>query len=330
MSLVNAKDQYLYLDTSIPDTVNDDFLNNLDNLCMLEASYFKRKVDASLQQWDMVKKYAEEALDIKTPNRNIYKANLEEEFGIDLSSEEKFNEVYEQKRNILTQLSDKLLEVIDRDIEKSDSSMFMTDQMIHITNQYIKYIEDHPEMVNFNDRLKTQKAICTAFNYHKNDPGKNLNRLMKKLEQFLKTHHRSIVRKLKSDKIFLDNNKSTKIIRILIREFSSETLAKAYDTLREYFKYDKLAMYIFSIFASYLIEFKGLEASIFIKLFIVDLCDIYNNIYDITDISLIRTYATKMRSMIREYIKRNNISEINNNTFFGLPEYEKHKKTEEE
>lgn len=255
----------------------DEYLVKLEDLSFLEAVSYKKKVDSEIARWKSCKSMLKAISDLKlddTVNRELMKINAMEEYKFNDSIED-FESHYEENLNKLTQIAEKLVSLVNSHKHEMDSTSFLTNEMIHLMK--VKLDKLDPSENNYTYTKNKMETVIAAFQNRK-----DLTFLKYKLEMYLKTSKSNIKRDFRENATLINSGRRPKCINDLIRFFSEDIVYALYERLMYAFSDDVYAVYLMMGFLAKVMNTeKKTSKDAWAKVFILNLSDIYNNIFDL-------------------------------------------------
>lgn len=297
-----------------------DYLKKLEDLSFLEAVSYKKKVDVEIARWkscqSMLKAISEMKLD-DTVNREVMKINAMEDFKF-MESIDDFERHYDENLNKLNQISNKLISLINAHKHEMDSTRFLTNEMIHLMQGKLDKLD--PNGINYEYNKVRMETIIDAFKNRR-----DLDFLKYKLEMYLKTSKANIKREFRDSAVIINSNRRTKVINDLIRFFNEDIVYAVYERLMYAFNDDVYATYLMMcLLARIMNTEKKTSKDVWGKVFVLNLSDIYNNIFDIDILSDGEdSYMMKVEKaffpIIKDFLKSQKMTvKLNHGTTFGL------------
>ena len=276
----------------------DEYLIKLEDLSFLEAVSYKKKIDTEIARWKSCKSMLKAISDLKlddTTNRELMKINAMADYNFTESIED-FESHYEENLEKLNKISIKLVEMVNSHKHEMDSTKFLTNEMIHL--MHVKFDKLNSNELNYNYTKNKIKTVIEAFQ-HRLD----LSYLRYKLEIYLKTNKNNIRRDFRDNMKIINSGKRSKVINDLIRYFNEDIVYAMYDRLMSAFSDDTNATYIMMGFIAKIMNTeKKSSKDAYAKVFVLNLSDIYNDIFDI-DIENYK-YMENVESSFYPIIKR--------------------------
>jgi hypothetical protein len=203
-------------------------------------------------------------------NRELMKINAMEENDF-LESIDDFESNYDTNLGKLEKISSKLISIVNSHKDEMDSTKFLTDEMIHLMEG--KFNKLDPEGLNYEYNKAKMETVINAFKNRR-----NLEYLDYKLGIYLKTSKDNIRRDFRN----CNGNNRAKFLNDLARYFSEDILYALYERLMCAFGDDAKAVYLMMGFLAKVMNTeKKTSKDIWAKVLILNLADIYNNIFDI-------------------------------------------------
>lgn len=304
-----------------------DYLTKLEELSFLEAVSYKKKIDAEIARWksceSMLKAISELKLD-DTTNRELMKINAMEDYKF-MESVEDFESHYDENMNKLLKISNKLVSIVDAHKHEMDSTRFLTNEMVHLMEGKIAKLD--PSGLNYEYNRSRMETVKNAFNDRL-----NLDYLKDKFEIYLKTNKNNIKKDFRDNATLLNSGRRSKVINDLIRFFNEDIVYALYERLMYIFSDDTAATYLMMGFIAKIMNTeKKTSKDVWAKVFVLNLSDIYNNIFDIDlliegEKSYLDKVEIKFKPSITEFIKNQKLNKILiNRIAFGLKTPEKKK-----
>ena len=295
-----------------------EYLNKLETLSFLEAVSYKKKIDAEVSRWKSCESMLKAITNLKlddSVNQELMKINAMEKFEFDQSLED-FESHYEENMNKLEQISTKLVEIVNSHKHEMDSTRFLTDEMVHLMTNKIAKLD--PSDINYEYTKSRMETVVNAFKDRK-----NTDYLENKLRSYLLSNKANIRKDIKDNATAILNNQHTKVINDLIRFFSPDIAYSLYERLASAFGDNMTAVYIMMGFiAKVMNREKKSSNDVWAKVFVLNLSDIYNNIYDIelvNEESFMDKVERVFYPMIMQFITDNKIrGKLGYGSAFGL------------
>ena len=306
----------------------DEYLTKLEDLSFLEAVSYKKKIDSEIARWKSCKGMLKAISDLKlddTTNRELMKINAMEDYNFTESIDD-FESHYEENLDKLNKISSKLVEIVNSHKHEMDSTKFLTEEMIHLMQVKVDKLD--PTGLNYSYNLTRMENVITAF-----ENRLNLDYLKYKLEIYLKTSKANIKRDFRENVNLINNGRRSKVINDLIRFFNEDIMYAVYERLMYAFNDDVNATYVMLGFIAKIMNTEKKTAKdVWAKVFVLNLSDIYNNIFDIEcSAEGESSYITKVEKIfypiISEFLKSQKMKDkINDRIAFGLKTPTKKKK----
>ena len=310
----------------------DEYLTKLEDLSFLEAVSFKKKIDAEIARWKSCKGMLKAISDLKlddSVNRELMKINAMEDYKFTESIDD-FESHYEENLEKLNKISAKLVELINSHKHEMDSTRFLTKEMVHLMQ--VKLDKLDPNGMNYEYNKSKMETVIEAFKKRR-----DLKYLNYKMEIYLKTGKANIKRDFRDNASLINNGRRSKVINDLIRFFNEDIVYALYERLMYAFNDDVNATYIMLGFIAKIMNTeKKTSKDAWAKVFVLNLSDIYNNIFDIEYLSDGEdSYMMKVRKtfypMISEFLKSQKMKEkLNNGVNFTLKTPTKKKSEDDE
>ena len=254
-----------------------EYLTKLEGLSFLEAVSYKKKVDAEIARWksceSMLKAISELRLD-DTTNRELMKINAMEDFKF-MESVEDFESHYDENMDKLLKISNKLVAIVNAHKHEMDSTRFLTNEMVHLMKGKIDKLD--PNDMNYDYNRTRMETVKNAF-----ENRLDLSYLRWKFETYLMTNKNNIKKDFRDNAALLNGGRRSKVINDLIRFFNEDIVYSLYERLMYTFSDDTAATYLMMGFIAKIMNTeKKTSKDVWAKVFVLNLSDIYNNIFDI-------------------------------------------------
>ncbi len=292
-----------------------EYLEKLEMLSFLEAVSYKKKVDSEIARWksceSMLKAISELKLD-DTANRELMKINAMEQYNF-MDSIDDFETHYDENMDKLNQIATKLASMINEHKHEMDSTKFLTNEMIHLMQGKIDKLD--PSGLNYQYNKSRMEIVVDAFQNRL-----NLDYLSNKMDIYLKTNKDNIKRDFRENAALLNNGRRSKAINDLIRFFNEDITYAIYERLMSAFHDDVNATYLMMGFLAKVMNTeKKSSRNVWVKVFALNLSDIYNNIFDIEDASYMEKVTNTFYAKIATFLKNQKFNKsLNNGISFGL------------
>jgi len=268
----------------------DEYCEKLGSLSFLEAVSYKKKIDVEIARWksckSMLKAISDLRLDDET-NRELMKINAMEKYDF-LESIDDFESHYEDNLNKLETISSKLVEIVSAHKDEMDSTKFLTDEMIHLMEGKVNKLD--PEGMNYTFNKGKMETVINAFKNRL-----DLTYLSTKLDSYLLSSKANIRRDLRN----CNSNNRAKFINDLVRYFSEDIIYGLYERLMCAFNDDAKSVYVMmGLLAKVMNTERKTSRDVWAKVFILNLADMYNNIFDIEEASTEEGYGYMARIAI--------------------------------
>lgn len=309
----------------------DEYLTKLEDLSFLEAVSYKKKIDAEIARWKSCKGMLKAISDLKlddSVNRELMKINAMEDYNFTESIDD-FESHYEENLEKLNKISAKLVEMVNSHKHEMDSTEFLTKEMVHLMQ--VKLDKLDPNGMNYEYNKTKMETVIEAFKNRR-----DLKYLKYKMEIYLKTSKANIKRDFRENANLINNGRRSKVINDLIRFFNEDIVYALKERLMYAFNDDVNATYIMLGFIAKIMNTeKKTSKDAWAKVFVLNLSDIYNNIFDIEYLSDGEdSYMMKVEKtfypMISEFLKSQKMKEkLNDRVAFSLKTPATKKKSEE-
>lgn len=276
--------------------ISEEELNDLTPLEVAQFSDKLKQIKAFYEQCYTLLKSLEEEDNIDAHNKRIIEHNILKQFGINGTAKQ-YKEQYE---NSLSKRIEKFEElskkVMDENKDHLNSSTGLTkDWMTILDHQFGKIPMDHANYEMLKKRYETNHSAMES--------RENIDFLVKKFDTYLKTNEKDIVKTLKNEKDKIKMNIRTKVVNSLTHTFQRDMILKliygmeltfarygpleapenTYKT-KDVMYYNPQITYLMLLFLDKMSKNGEKDAtSIWVKLLIMNYCDIVTGIYDIGD-----------------------------------------------
>ncbi len=298
----------------------NDYLSSLESLSFLEAVSYKKKIDEEILRWKSCKSMLKAISDLRLDdnvNRELMKTNTLDEYNF-TETVENFESSYPENLEKLEKISDKLISIIKDKKEAINTTSDLTNEMTHLMRNKIRRLD--PNGLNYSYNKKRMEIVLDAYSKRK-----DLRFLEMKFNDYLKNSRVNIIRDFKNNENDISKNNPTPVIKELLKVFSNDILFGAYSKLMNICHDDTSLVYLIFGFISKTINSERKSSrDVWAKVFILNLSDMYNNIFDIDifqddgedcyPIKIQKTFCEIGNDFIHKNLKNIKISQTN----FGL------------
>ena len=291
-----------------------EYLKKLETLSFLEAVSYKKKVDAEIARWKSCKSMLKAISDLRlddSVNRELMKINAMENYEFTESLED-FENHYEENLDKLNQIATKLIEIVNSHKHEMDSTQFLTNEMCHLMEGKLAKLD--PSDMNYEYTKARMETVLLAFKNRQ-----DVSYLENKLKSYLQSNKSNIRKDFKDNAGAIHNNQRTKVIKDLIRFFNEDIVYSLYERLMSAFHDNVSAVYVMMGFiAKVMNREKKSSNDVWAKVFVLNLSDIYNGIYDI---ELVNTeyFMTRVNRVFYPQLKKFvNDNKLTNKLSYGV------------
>lgn len=288
---MDEKNKLDELDTIIGDTkeieVTEDLdkdlqelLDAIDTMPYIEVGGLKQKTEADVIRLQNVKTFIDGVKDIDDPmTRKIAEANILDD--VKMQSEIKnFNVEYEENMKkygiIIDKCTAKLDEVSE---EERNKTSFLSNSMVESLKYRIEKID--PDNINYDYIVKKYNEVIHAFEFRMDH-----TYLIDKAKSFV--NNKKNIKMIK--KYLSDNDYAKKVMKPLSVTIRQEIVKDAMEELLDITKSEK-TMILFIIFLSKVVaQEKRSGKDSYVKVIILNLADIHNGVFDLSDPDYYREY----------------------------------------
>ena len=252
----------------------NEFLASLETLSFMEVVTYRSKILEEIDRWKSCRA-ALDAIQALQADDKLMKAlrseNTLSEY--DFKDLNKFNAQYETNLGHLMTVGQKLNEIIKTHGTEMNSSDFMTHQMIDLIQKKIQRIPENQP--NRGLEIKRLQVFSDALAHRS-----NFKFIFDKIDQNEERNSKALRKVMRNDLTLLYVNRKTKTIKELCRAYSEDMIYKLVEILRKTFSNHDLCVYVMLWHLNQL-RTKSVEGEAWVKVFVLNLTDIYNGIYDI-------------------------------------------------
>lgn len=305
----------------------DEYCEKLSSLSFLEAVSFKKKIDVEIARWKSCKSMLKAVSELRvddTVNKELMKINAMEKYDF-LESIDEFESQYEENLGKLEKISSTLVSIVDSHKDEMESTRFLSNEMIHLMK--VKIDKLNPSDMNYELNKRKMNIVVEAF-----ENRLDLEYLTGKLSAYLLSSKTNIRRDLRTSK----EHRRAKFLNDLARFFSEDILYALYERLSCAFTDDMKAVYVMMGFLAKIMNSeKKTSRDVWAKVFILNLSDIYNNIFDIEELGEGEcSYLMRIRDAfypkLKEFLESQKDIKINNwEINFGVKTPSTKKKSDE-